>query len=351
MSKPRIADVAKLAGVSPSTVTRVLHGNGYVSVANKSKVDTALEVLGYLPNIQARSLRNRRSYTIGLLLSSERTNPYYTNIADAIRAAAGGKGYFVLSVNHGFSSMFEASAVRQFMQYDVEAVIVCNALEASNFAPLRRAGIPIIQVERNRLSGTHQIEVDLRPGFDDGLERLTRLGHSKIAFIGWRPLQEHQYPNKPLTEHIRSEGFREAAMRKGLKASDCPILLGTYDVGRQPSEVGRVLTNHLFEEQSSQVTAIMTGSDVLAAGVLQALNARGMRVPDDISVIGYDDSMAAYLSPPLTTICQPYAAIADAALEILTQLEQGSAHSEPIAVSVVNRLVERNSIAAIDRKR
>jgi LacI family transcriptional regulator len=345
MAKPRISDVAKLAGVSSSTVTRALHGTGYVSAANKSKVDQALEVLGYLPNIQARSLRNRRSYTLGLLLSSERTNPYYTSIADAVRAAAAERGYFVLSVNHGFSSKFEASAIRQFMQYDVEAVIVCNALEPDNFVGLRRAGIPLIQVERNRLTGTHQIDVDLRPGFDDSLEKLMALGHSKIAFIGWRPLQEHQDRDKALTERRRSEGFREAAVRKGLKEEDCPILLGSYDVRQQPSEVGRTLTGKLFEDRLPTVTAVVTGSDVLAAGVLQALNARGVRVPDDMSVIGYDDSMAAYLSPPLTTICQPYVAIADAALDIVTRCAHGLAAGEVITLSVSNGLINRSSVA------
>lgn len=346
MTKARISDVARLAGVSPSTVTRVIHENGYVSTENRLKVVDAVEVLGYLPNIQARSLRNQRSYTIGLLLSSERTNPFYTNVADAIRTATAEKGYSILSTNHDFSIKAERAAIRQFMEYDVEAVIVCHALEPDNFAPLKRANIPIVQVERNRIADTHQIDIDLRPGFDKSIEGLMAQGHRQIAFIGWRPRQDYLDADMSVTEVKRAEGFREAAMRQGLCLQECPVLLGNYDVGKGPFDVGRILADTLLDDSSSPITAILTGSDVLAAGVLQALHSRRIRVPDDISVIGYDDSIAACLSPPLTTIAQPYMAIANAALNIIKRCDVELDRLAPIKVSIVNRLVERESTAA-----
>lgn len=346
MKKARISDVAKLAGVSPSTVTRVIHEKGYVSTENRLKVVNSLEALGYFPNIQARSLRNRRSYTIGLLLSSERTNPFYTNVADAIRTASAQRGYSILSTNHSFSAKAEEAAVRQFTEHAVEAVIVCHALQPENFAPLRRANIPIIQVERNRLAETHQIEIDLHPGFDKGIDVLVAQGHRQIAFIGWMPRQDYLDPDISVTELKRSEGFRGAVARRNLRLEDCPVLLGNYDVERGPFEIGRTLADTLLNDNSPPVTAIMTGSDVLAAGVLQALYARRIRVPDDISVIGYDDSMAACLSPPLTTIAQPYTAIAYAALDILERCHVEPDQLAPIRAVVANKLLERESTAA-----
>lgn len=353
MKKARVSDVASLAGVSPSTVTRVLHKNGYVSEANRTKVEKAVSELGYLPNIQARSLRNRRSYAVGLLLSSERANPYYTKVADAIRAEAATRDYFILSANHNFSPSLEAMAVRQFMQQDVEAVIVCNALDPDNFQPLKDSGIAIIQVERQRLQGTHQIDVELAKGFDVALETLRTLGHSRIAFLGWQAHRWKADAGIALTEHRRSEGFRQAADRYAFHAEDSPILLGKFDIGLDPTEVGRVLTRELLDRRERLPTAILTGSDVLAAGVLQELHAHGLSVPGDLSVIGYDDSIASYLSPPLTTISQPYASIASSAFSILDAFASDPHKRDPIRLVIENDLTPRASIGltTVCRKR
>ncbi|WP_175544413.1 LacI family DNA-binding transcriptional regulator [Mesorhizobium sp. YR577] len=345
MTKARISDVAKLAGVSPSTVTRVIHENGYVSTENRMKVLSAVETLGYFPNLQARSLRNQRSYTIGLLLSSERTNPFYTNIAHAIRVVTADQGYSILSTNHSFSLKAERNAIRLFIEYDVEAAIICHALDPNNMAPLKRARIPIVQVERDRIEDTHLIDVDLRPGFDDSIKVLMSLGHRRIAFIGWKPLTDYRGAKAAITERRRAEGFSQAIERQGLNVDHCPLLLGDANAGVGPFDAGRTLADVLLDREGSRVSAIMTGSDVLAAGVLQALHARRIRVPDEMSVIGYDDSLAAYLTPPLTSVAQPYDAIANAALEIIKRCSLEPDDAPPIKVSVANQLVHRESIA------
>lgn len=133
-------------------------------------------------------------------------------------------------MNHGYSAEVEESTIRQFLEYDVEAVIVCHPLDVTNFAPLKRANIPIVQIERNRIENTHQIDIDLRPGFSECIEDLVAQGHKKIAFIGWRPLQDYRDPDVAVTELKRSKGFQTAISQHGLRLEDCPVLLGNFDI-------------------------------------------------------------------------------------------------------------------------
>ncbi len=138
----------------------------------------AVEVLGYRPNLQARSLRTQRSFSLGLILTAARENPFYTQISHAIRTAAMERGYSMLTVNHSYSQDAEAVGVQQFLDHNVEAVILCHALNLDNIRPLTDAGIPIIQIERHDLETAHFVELDPAPGMT---KQLTRLRHWDIA--------------------------------------------------------------------------------------------------------------------------------------------------------------------------
>ncbi|TCA47809.1 LacI family transcriptional regulator [Rhizobium leguminosarum bv. viciae] len=342
--KATMADIARLAKVSPTTAARVIHNNGYVSQENRQKVLEAVEVLGYRPNLQARSLRTQRSFSLGLILSAARENPFYTQISHAIRTAAMERGYSMLTVNHSYSQDAEAVGVQQFLDHNVEAVILCHALNLDNIRPLTDAGIPIIQIERHDLEMAHFVELDPAPGMTEAVDTLAALGHRRIAFVGGSIAAETQ-TDGPSAEKERIRAFQMAAASAGLVLEDCPVVLGPYDTrgasGRLP---GYVLADELLRRSRPIVSAIITGSDVLAAGVLQALYERAIRVPEEVSVIGYDDSFAQFLSPPLTSIAQPYDAIGQAVMTLVETAQAMPADAIAQRMRVGTQLVSRASI-------
>ncbi|MGO4569600.1 LacI family DNA-binding transcriptional regulator [Rhizobium sp. 2YAF20] len=340
-----MADVAREAQVSPTTAARVIHNRGYVSDENRRRVLEAVESTGYRPNLQARSLRMQRSYSLGLVLSSARENPFYTHISHAIRTAASDRGFSMLTVNHSYSPEAEVNGIKQFLEHGVDATILCHALENKNVQPLIQAGIPVIQVERHDIEQAYFVAIDPEPGMRAAVKSLADEGHRRVAFIGARATGlKDGGPGH--AEQRRAEAFQQAVSLYGLDEQDCPVVLGEY-FPRSPNDMlpGRRLATMLLDDHGCAVTAIIAGSDILAAGILQVLYERGLNVPSDISVIGYDDSMAQFLSPALSSIAQPYRAIGDSVMEFVEEAvgqDTGSAKIRERSVST--SLVLRNSI-------
>jgi DNA-binding LacI/PurR family transcriptional regulator len=342
--KATMADVARMAKVSPATASRVIHNNGYVSEENRKRVLDAVEAIGYRPNLQARSLRMQRSYSVGLVLSSARENPFFTHISHAIRTSAMNRGYSMLTVNHGYSSDAEATGVSQFLEHGVDAVVLCHGLDPKNFEPIKAAALPVIEIERHIIDGSSVIEIDPHSGMIEAVETLHRQGHRKIAFVGGKIPDDLVFSTPVAAEALRADAFCNAITASGLALDDCPVMLGDYN----PSHTGGGPPGYVIGKEllkSGGPTAILTGSDILAAGVLQAIYERGLRVPDDISVIGYDDSIARLLAPPLTSIAQPYHAIGE---EVMRLIEKSTSPStEQTSASVATSLIERLSVGPI----
>lgn len=346
--RPTLADVAQLAGVSPATAARVIHQNGYASEKNRKKVETAIEKSGYRPNLQARSLRMRRSYTLGLVLTLARENPFFTKISHAVRTAAMDAGYSLLTVNHGYSEIIERQGVRQFLEHDVEAVILCHGFKPENFEPIVAANIPIIQLERRLIPGAHLVSIDPTPGMKSAVENLVGQGHRRIAFIGGSNSPENTSGEmEPREESARVEAFKFAGRLFGLNADSCPIRLGSYSIPIRPGTLpGYEIAKTMFSSKERPVTAVIAGSDVLAAGILQALHDLNIHVPRDVSLIGYDDSLSQFLTPPLTSVAQPYVDIANAAMELIV-LATNNANSQVLNTRVATNLIHRKSVMNI----
>lgn len=332
--KSTMADVAKVAGISASTAARVLNNNGYVSKEVRVAVLRAAEEVGYQPNLQARGLRTARSQTLGLVYSDE-SNPVFTKLAQALRIAAGASGYSLISFEHREDGTGELAGIRHFLSYGVEVAITAHAHSPAAYEPLRKAGIPIIQIERMFMPDTHIVSYDIEPGLSAAVELLTSLGHRRIGFIGGADLYEGR--SRPMVdiESIRAETFLDEVRRRGLATTDCPVEQGKYtDRDASGMLVGDMLVQRMLEQ--NKVTAIVAGSDILAAGILQGLYTRKLRVPEDISLIGYDDSISDLLAPPLHTIRQPYDLIAAAVMEIVAQAH-GPLQKRHVATALVSR--------------
>jgi DNA-binding LacI/PurR family transcriptional regulator len=306
-----LVEVAKLAGVSTATINRVLKQQGYVSDDARERVLAAVAATNYRPNVVARGLRTQRSQTIGLMITAITVNPFFVGVAHAVEAAAIAAGYRVVIFNHGGSENHERHGVETFIAQRVDAVLFCTAASAANVELLADTGIPAIEIERALTETGRFVRVNNSIGARAAIDHLVGLGHRNIAFVGGDPAL---YP-QDVTRRRSVEDDRLAAYRDGMKAHGLPIdpdyvRLGQYyDLDSGISGIEGQQHADALMALPHPPTAIFATCDILAAGVLQSLYRAGHRVPDDISIVGFDDTLAPALAPALTTVAQPLAAL------------------------------------------
>jgi DNA-binding LacI/PurR family transcriptional regulator len=340
-----LVEVARLAGVSTATVNRVLKQQGYVSNEARAKVLAIVEATNYRPNVVARELRTKRSYTIGLMLTAITVNPFFVEVAHAVELAAIAAGYRVMIVNHSENVETERRGIESFIAQRVEAVLFCTALSADNVELLAHAGIPAIEIERSSSTHASCVRVDNYVGARAAVDHLVGLGHTTIAFVGGDPAL---FPRDPARQRS-VEDDRLAAFEDGMKAHGLETRAELIRLGRYYSlesggsgEEGRAHAEALLSLREPP-TAIFATCDILAAGVLQVLYRAGKRVPHDMSVVGFDDTLATHLSPELTTVAQPLAALGREAFNMAVHaIERGGNQSEIVLAA---NLVIRQSTA------
>lgn len=306
-----LVEVAERAGVSTATVNRVLKQQGYISQEARVKVLAAVEETSYRPNIVARGLKTQRTSTIGLMLTAITVNPFFVGVAHAVELAAIAAGYRVVIFNHGESPDYERHGIENFIAQRVDAVLFCTALSRDNVELLFEAGIPAIEIERSSSALVPCVRVDNYVGARAALDHLVTLGHRDIAFVGGDPrLYAIDAGRQRSVEEDRLAAYRDGLRAHKLTLREDLVRLGLYysvDSGGSGEE-GRAHTEALLA-LAEPPTAIFATCDILAAGVLQALYRAGKRVPEDISVVGFDDTLATHLAPALTTVTQPIAAL------------------------------------------
>jgi len=306
-----LIEVARLAGVSTATVNRVLKQQGYTSEEARRKVEAAVAATNYRPNVVARGLRTQRSSTIGLMLTAITVNPFFVGVAHAVEAAAIAAGYRVVIFNHGGNKSYERHGIETFIAQRVDAVLFCTAASPRNVEILAAAGIPAIEIERSSTPSASFVRVDNYVGARAAIDHLVGLGHERIAFVGGDPgLYPQDATRRRSVEEDRLTAYHDGMKAHGLVPDPAHIRLGQYyDLASDISGAeGRHHTEALMALKSPP-SAIFSTCDILAVGVLQALYAAGRRIPNDISVVGFDDTLASYLAPQLTTVAQPVAAL------------------------------------------
>lgn len=341
-----LADVAELAKVSTATVNRVLKGGGYVSQDARERVNEAVRQTGYLPNIMARGLRMSRSFTLAHIVTAITGNPFFANVARGFEAAALQSGYSTIMFNHGDDSTREMGAVRSFLQRRVDAITFNHATDPEAVHAAMQAGVAVVEIERATTADAPFVRVDNLVGSLEAMRHLVDLGHRRIAFVGG---DSRLFPADPLrrrsVEDDRLEGYVRTLREQGIPVEDALLRFGRYtsDDPRGTGTDGYRLACELLEAPD-RPTAIFATCDILAAGVLQALYEAGLRVPQDVSVIGFDDTLAANLTPQLTTVAQPMAELGEAAFRrVQATIEGRPALQETLLRS---RLVIRGSTAA-----
>lgn len=266
-------------------------------------------------------------------------------MARAVQLEALEHGYTVLTLNNGGSKEIEQQGVQRFLDQHVDAVIFCAALDPDNVRAIADSGTPLVQIERESLKAGGFSLVDPTPGMAEAIGYLRGLGHARIAYVGGEPPPWRlASPKAKSVEIQRVECFRRSMKSAGLDAPDELVRLGPYYIKGADRQPGRTMMHEVLALRD-RPTAVIVGSDLLAAaGALQAFHESGVLVPEDMSVIGYDDTMADILTPPLTCIAQPIAELGRNAVMLALQAiaEPGAPARRIVAPT---RFVVRHSVA------
>lgn len=336
---PTIKSVAARAGVSTATVARVLHSNGYVAPETRARVEAALQESGYRLDAVAQALRRQRTITLGLILHGISPNPFFAEVAMGVEQAAVEHGFNVLMFNTDGDPTREREGVESLLSRRVDGVIFTTALQADNVQLALDAGVPAVEVERQICNSSGAVVVDNFEGARTATSYLLELGHEAIGYIGESDSQ--------LNDRVRKErfdGYLHSLAEAGIDLAEEHIVRGRYPLER--GGWGGIQTGREYMEallrQAPHLTAVFAASDLLAAGALQTLYKNRIRIPDEISIVGFDDTFANRLAPALTTIRQPMFEMGVRAGNLAIRLLDEPA-SRPVTESCSTSLVVRDS--------
>jgi LacI family transcriptional regulator len=326
-----IRDVARHAGVSTATVSRVISNNGYVSAAARRRVERAIKELAYVPNALARGLKTQRSGLIALLIP-EIVNSFYTTVCRGVEDVANGAGLQVIVGNTDEDLAKERAYVDLMSASQVEGFVIASAgLSIQSLRPLLNKAIPTVLIDR-RVDGFPGdiVRGDSETATLHLTEHLLALGHQHIAFV-----------NGNLETSVareRDEGFRRALTSAGLPVVGDVITAGTWFIDDAENRVNALL------DQEPSFTAIVAANNFMAIGALRALRRHGLQVPDDIAVVCVDDvEVAAEIDPFLTVMAQPAYTMGTLAMRLLLERIKGTFKGEPREVVLAPRLLVRRS--------
>jgi DNA-binding LacI/PurR family transcriptional regulator len=323
-----MADVARLAGVSHQTVSRVINDSAHVRPETRRRVLAAMRTLDYRPNPAARALVTGRSRTLGVV-SFDTTLYGPASTLFAIEQAAHAAGYFITIVS--LLAMDRAAvlgAVDRLRVQGVDGILVITPQEGAAEAVVNLpAAIPVVAVEAGRPGSVPVVAVDQFAGAVSATQLLLDLGHRTVWHVAG--------PRDFLEAQQRVDGWRATLKAAGAEAP--PILTGDWSP-RSGYEVGRRLA------EDPEVTAVFVANDQMALGVLRALHERGRSIPREISVVGFDDiPEAQYFMPPLTTVRQDFGEMGRSSLRLLLELMQSG--QPPSRLTIAPELVVRRSTA------
>lgn len=309
-----VVDVARRAGVSVGTVSNVLNRPDRVSPATRDRVLAAIEELGFVRNEAARQLRAGRSRTIGLIVLDVR-NPFFTDLAAGVEAAAADEGLSVVLCDSGDDPRREERYLSLLQEQRAYGIMITPVSEDhGRIEEIRQHGTPVVLVDRGSGGRQCSVSVNDEVGGELAAAHLLALGHRRIAFIGG-PLTTRQVAD-------RLAGARRAVTNAGLV--DETLML--VETGALNVAAGRQAGAHVAElAVAARPSAVFCANDLIALGVLQEMTRRRLKVPEDLAIVGYDNiDFAAAAAVPLTSVAQPRAQLGQAAAELL--IDEVSAH-------------------------
>ena len=335
-----LEDIARLAGVSRSTVSRVINNNPNVSAATRERVLNVIQEQQYRPNHIARALVTRRTRVISLVIPESVTftfsDPFITIVTDHVMKRARECGYAVMlwigDTNETADQYFERIVGNRLS----DGAIVVSAVADDPLIPrMLEVGFPFIIIGPPSQAGLDYIDIDNMGGAQAAVRYLAQQGRRRIGMITG--------PLKMIAAYHRLNGYRQALEEAGLECCDSWVI----ESSNYTEMSGYTCMKVLLEQD---LDAVFAGSDVMAIGAMRAINERGLRIPDDISIVGFDDiPLAAVTTPPLTTVRQPAAQLGTVASQALIDLLEGQLHQPFENVFPVELIVRETCMSMAER--
>ncbi|AIR84382.1 MULTISPECIES: ribose operon transcriptional repressor RbsR [Erwiniaceae] len=325
-------DVARLAGVSTSTVSHVINNNRFVSEQVREKVEQAIRELNYAPSALARSLKINQTRTIGMLLTAS-SNPFYSEVVRGVENSCYERGYSLILCNTEGDEERMNRSLETLMQKRVDGLLMmCTETHLPSAEILNRyPSVPMVMMDWAPFEGRGDIIQDnALLGGELATQHLIDRGYTRIACIAG--------PQDKTPARLRLEGFHKAMSNSGLPVLPGYVVDGDFEFQGGFNAMNQLLTLELLPE------AVFTSNDAMAVGVYHALFQAGLRVPQDIAVMGYDNiELARYLTPPLSTVHQPKDELGELAIDTLIHRMSDPDASQQTLV-LTPELVERGSV-------
>jgi LacI family transcriptional regulator len=327
---PTIEDVAKRAGVAPITVSRVVNNSGYFSEQTRLRVERAIAELGYVPNTLARGLRSKRTNTLALVLT-DITNPFFTIVARGVEDTASHAGYTVIYCNTDESQEEENKYIQLLLQKQVDGFILVPArIHSKSVERIHAQGSSVVVIDRRIPEKTTDV---VRCDSEKYAYSLTKIlinqGHRRIAALSG--------PRDVSISQDRLNGYKRAMQASNLNIDDL-IFYGdlTHDSGYSMTQLALGL--------SQTPTAIFACNNFISIGALKALQAMHIKVPEDISIVGFDDlPLSLVIDPFLTVVAQPAYKMGQQATQILLSRITGKAAHDFQEIILPAKIIERRS--------
>lgn len=333
---PTGLDVAKKAGVSRITVSRVINNSGYISAETKARVESAIKEIGYVPNTLARGLRSKRTNTLALVVT-DITNPYFTLIARGVEDVAGESGYTVVYCNTDESEAKEEKYANLLVQRKVDGVLLVPAWGNARIIKFLESNEVIVVVLDRRVAGvaTDFVRSDSENAARSLVKLLLQLGHRKIAMITG--------PKEVSTSADRVAGYEQALAEAGLRDHEL-VFYGAFN-----QQSGYDLTRQAMN-QMVKPTAMLGANNFITIGIIKALRDLSLDVPADVSVVGFDDLPESMLVRPFLTVArQPAYEMGRVATELLLKRISGDVSNVSQEIILRAEIVERESIGPVGR--
>jgi LacI family transcriptional regulator len=321
-----IRQVAKLAGVSNATVSRVINGSDLVTPETTQRIQRIIQELNFVPNRSAAHFKHGKSHIYGIIVP-DLTNPFFMEMVKIFEELLVENELELLIANTDFHHSRTKRSVHRMLLRRVDGVaFLCSELEAASLESLVQNRIPVVTTDHHRTAlGISDIVVDFRDGMTQIVEHLKNLGHQNIGFIGGT--------EGVATSRDRRESFVNAVVKFGMSSRDSWMVPGDFRIR------GGTAGMEVLLDQDEVPTAVVTANDLTAIGALRKAHERGLRIPEDISVTGCDDiEMSDVVYPPLTTLRisrKQYAQMLFEALQMgVDELRPGKVLSLPMQIVV-----------------
>jgi LacI family transcriptional regulator len=327
-----ISEVAKEANVSRATVSHVINNTRFVSEETRQRVEQAINELGYRPNVLARSLRLGETLTLGLILPDS-SNTFFAEIGRSIENAAFESGYNVIFCNSDEDPEKESLYIDVLTEKQVDGIIlVPTCIHCDAIRSLKKLQVPVVLVDRELSDlALDTVIVDNLMGGLKATKYLISLGHQRIACISG--------PSSINPSAQRLQGYQQA-----LKEADIQFDESLIRVGEFSAQSGWSLGNDLLS-MAEPPTAVFACNDMMAIGLLRSAHEKGIRVPNDLSLIGFDDiESVSFTNPPLTTIAQPKIEMSRKAVQFLIQRINNPQHDSQFEILPVSLVVRGSCV-------